>query len=245
MEGNRIILWKDAPPQGAEIYRNNDFQFEQLLFSAKETRKIPVFFTLKETENGFRLLAEDVDGNRASFAAEAEHVLASNPSVSENLLQEQIGKTGNTIFEAVNVSVSFSRPWFIRTSLLNEMRRQCLDSLLRERLKNYQRAEKYLVKNEVVFPETSIDYRANVINRKSEVFFRRHGVKEIQSGFDLNPLPSASLMTMKFCPKFELGKCPKFQDKKAGKGDWFLAEGNNRFRLVFHCNECIVTLHKE
>ena len=245
-EGNRIFLWKDAPPPpGTEIYRNNDLQFEQQVLSAKETRKIPVIFTLEETVKGYSLLAEDGDGNRASFVVESEHIPASNPSVSEKLIREQLGKTGNTIFEAADVFVSFSRPWFIRTSLLNEMRRQSLEFLLRERAGNYQRAERPLVRNEIEYPESSVDFRANVLNRKAEAFYRRHGVKEIPTGFELNPLPGAPLMTMKFCPKFEQGKCPRFQDQTAGKGDWFLTEGNNRYRLVFQCDECVVTLHKE
>lgn len=245
-EGNKIFLWKDTPPPpGTEIYRNNDLQFEQQILSAKETRKIPVIFVLEETEKGYSLLVKDGDGNQASAFIESGHIPASNPSVSEKSIREQIAKTGNTIFEVENIIVSFSRPWFIQTSVLNQMRRQCLESLLKERLRNYQRAEKPILKNEIPYPESSVDFRANVLNRKAEAFYRRHGVSEIQTGFELNPLPGAPLMTMKFCPKFEQGKCPWFQDKTAGKGDWFLTEKSNRFRLVFHCDECIVTLHKE
>ncbi|HQK37858.1 MAG TPA: U32 family peptidase [Bacteroidales bacterium] len=245
-EGNRIFIWKASPPPpGTEIYRNNDILFEQQVMTAKETRKIPVSFALRETKKGYSLSAVDDEGNSVLAVVESDHLPASKPAVAEKTIREQLGKTGNTIFEADTVTVDFSQPWFIQTSVINELRRQCLGFLLRERIKNYRREERFPVKNEIPYPESSLDFKANVLNKKAEAFYRRHGVHHIQPGFELKQQAGAPLMTMKFCPKFEQGKCPRFQDKSAGKGDWFLTEGENRFRLVFHCDECVVTLHKE
>jgi hypothetical protein len=65
----------------------------------------------------------------------------------------------------------------------------------------------------VPFPATKLSYQANVLNQKAAAFYRRHRVRDIEpaaeSGLDL---AGRTVMTTRYCLKYELGLCPRGKD---------------------------------
>ena len=79
--------------------------------------------------------------------------------------------------------------------------------------------ERTFIPNDVTFPATKLSYLANVLNQKAAAFYRRHGVVDIEpaaeSGLDL---AGHTVMTTRYCLKYELGLCPSRESTGAEEG---------------------------
>ena len=82
----------------------------------------------------------------------------------------------------------------------------------------------------------------NVSNKMARAFYHRHGVTEIEKAFELQWDPGkARVMTTKYCVKYELGKCARFQRETMGEKlvePLTLKHGENEYKLKFNCKPC-------
>jgi len=230
-------------PVGTDIYRNSDAAFNRLVEREDATiRKIGVQLSLNETTEGFELIVIDEDGHKsaASFAVEKE-VSNKGEQVLEDI-KKNLSKTGNTPFIVDEIQLNLSNNWFLASSKVNEMRREALDNLITVRIDEYVRLEKQIVKTDHPFPVQQLDFTYNVSNRLARQFYKRHGVIEIEKAFELQWDPGKSrVMTTKYCVKYELGKCPKFQRESMGEKvvePLTLKHGENEYKLKFNCKPC-------
>ena len=230
-------------PVGTDIYRNSDAAFNRLVEREDATiRKIGVQLSLNETNEGFELIVIDEDGHKsaASFAVEKE-VSNKGEQVLEDI-KKNLSKTGNTPFIVDEIQLNLSNNWFLASSKVNEMRREALDNLITVRIDEYVRLEKQIVKTDHPFPVQQLDFTYNVSNRLARQFYKRHGVIEIEKAFELQWDPGKSrVMTTKYCVKYELGKCPKFQRESMGEKvvePLTLKHGENEYKLKFNCKPC-------
>ncbi len=234
---------------GAMIMRNSDSAFEKTLSAARITRRVHVRMVFSETGTGFILTAEDEDGNTERREFPAEKVTAENPAEAVRNIRRQLEKSGDTIFQVTELDIALKQPRYLPLKSVNEMRRLVLSALETRRMENFPKREKKIRPNSVPYPGKTLDFRANVLNRKAEAFYRRHGVQEIEpaaeSGLDLTGRP---VMTAKYCVHYELGWCLK-DGKKAGRdipeGRLFLRDGRNVLRLEFDCAACEMRVIRE
>lgn len=230
-------------PVGTDIYRNSDAAFNRLVEREDATiRKIGVKLSLNETADGFELIVIDEDGHKsaASFAVEKE-VSNKGEQVLEDI-KKNLSKTGNTPFIVDGLELNLTNNWFLASSKVNEMRREALDKLITVRIDEYVRLERQIVKTDHPFPVQQLDFTYNVSNRLARQFYKRHGVIEIEKAFELQWDPGKSrVMTTKYCVKYELGKCPKFQRESMGEKvvePLTLKHGENEYKLKFNCKPC-------
>ena len=108
----------DGLQVGTPIYRNLDVEFVKSLHSS---RRIPVDITLAETIHGFRLT---IGPHSRDFDYEKEP--AKNAERALQTIREQLAKLGDTIYEARNIDIALSQPYFIPISILNLWRRETL-----------------------------------------------------------------------------------------------------------------------
>jgi hypothetical protein len=67
-------------------------------------------------------------------------------------------------------------------------------------------------------PCISIRFYLQCIQSMAKAFYKRHGVTEIEKAFELQWDPGKSrVMTTKYCVKYELGKCAKYQRAYHGR----------------------------
>lgn len=226
-----------------EIYRNFDAAFNRLLEREDAAvRKIGVKLLFSEHEKGFELKAIDEDGHTVSFVLESEkEATKTGESIEENI-KKNLSKTGNTPFIVDEVSIDFNGPWFLPISKVNEIRREVLEELIVTRVKEYHREEKQIVKTDHPYPVENLDFTYNVSNKLAREFYHRHGVKEIEKAFELQWDPGKSrVMTTKYCVKYELGKCPRYQRETMGekvKEPLVLKQGDVEYKLKFNCKPC-------
>ncbi len=228
---------------GTIIYRNSDAEFNRLVERDDSAiRKIGVNLTFSETADGFQLLAVDEDGHQSASSFVSAKELAKNEESTVPNIKKNLSKTGNTPFIVDDINVEFSQNWFLPISKINEIRRVVLEQLIDVRVKEYHREEFQITKTEHPYPVSQLDFTYNVSNRLAREFYKRHGVTEIEKAFELQWDPGKSrVMTTKYCVKYELGKCARFQRDTMGEKvvePLILKQGELEYKLKFNCKPC-------
>ena len=242
---NNVIIPNVLKPleKGTLIYRNADAAFNKLVEREDSAiRKIGVQLRFTETTDGFLLSAIDEDDHKSSSSITANMELSKNQDSIIPAIKKQLSKTGNTPFIVDELIVDFSENWFLPIAKINELRRVVLEQLIDIRIKNYQRKEAQLTKTTHPYPVAQLDFTYNVSNKLARAFYHRHGVTEIEKAFELQWDPGKSrVMTTKYCVKYELGKCPRYQSDTMGEKvvePLILKNGENEYKLKFNCSPC-------
>ncbi|SNU02973.1 putative protease [Prevotellaceae bacterium MN60] len=233
-EGNRLFpqqMPKNLRP-GLALYRNNDMEFERQLARQSSVRKIPMTFSLKETENGFSLSALDVTVDVA-----CEHQMAEK-SPRENIYR-QLSKLGGTPYECSRVELADDFNWFIPSSLLADMRRQWVEKI------NSIKSNPSIIRvnanidSHAVAPLYDYPYLYNISNQQAQQFY---GVKSL-TAYELKPA-NGPLMQCRHCLRYALGYCVKNGGRKPQwKEPLSLRLGDGRtFRLEFDCKHCLMNV---
>ncbi len=225
---------------GQGIYRNRDHGFLRQVERSQPERKIPVGMRFESTAQGFALHVVDPDGNEATVPLDAEKVPATQPDRAESTVRTQLAKTGGTIFDCTQVDLVWDQAFFLPVSVLNALRRQALDRLIEARAENRPRLPGGIVPNDALYPEKTLTYRGNVLNRHAAAFYRRHGVAEIEpaaeSGLDMD---GRVVMRTRYCIQHQLGYCDGAQKTERLQEPLFLIDQEGRrYRLRFRCSDC-------
>ena len=223
---------------GATLWRNNDFAFEKLLQGNTSERKIGLCFMLSESADGFVLEAQDADGTIATVAATQEKTHARDGQRAVEQIEMQLAKLGDTPFVLQSVDIKFSTAYFLPASVINELRRQVVAKLIEKRIEEHHPQDTPFVPSDIPYMETSVDYRANIVNAKAAQFYQRHGVTRWEYGLERSEAYSGkALMTTKYCLRYELGMCLRDPANKE-KGQLYLRNNRNTFLLQFDCTRC-------
>lgn len=242
---NNIVVpntFKTIAP-GTTIYRNSDAEFNRLVERDDSAiRKIGVHLIFSETPSGFQLLAVDEDGHQSISVIEETKELAKNEGSTTPNIIKNLSKAGNTPFIVDDINVQFSQNWFLPISKVNDIRRIVLEQLIDIRIKEYHREEYQMTKTDHPYPVSQLDFTYNVSNQLAKDFYKRHAVTEIEKAFELQWDPGKSrVMVTKYCVKYELGKCARFQRDTMGEKvvePLTLTHGDNAYKLKFNCKPC-------
>lgn len=242
---NNIVVpntFKTINP-GTLIYRNSDAAFNKLVEREDSAvRKISVELKFTETNDGFQLAAIDEDGHESMSSFQSEKEIAKKEESTVPNIKKNLSKTGNTPFIVDEIEIKFTKNWFLPISKINEIRRVVLEQLIDIRINEYKRKEFQITKTDHPYPVSKLDFTYNVSNQLSRAFYKRHGVTEIEKAFELQWDPGKSrVMTTKYCVKYELGKCARFQKATMGEKvvePLILKHGENEYKLKFNCKPC-------
>ncbi len=161
-------------------------------------------------------------------------------------MREQLARLGNTDFELRNLSVEWQQPWFVASSVLNQLRREAAEKLLAARLGAYRRLPRRApIEPPARYPEESLSYLANVYNNAAQAFYTKHGVKLIEAAYEAHQeAGEVSLMITRHCIRYSLSLCPKQAKGVTGVQGQVRAEpmtlvnGSEKLRLEFDCRKC-------
>jgi collagenase-like PrtC family protease len=248
VEGGRIVP-NEMPAdlrRGMTLYRNRDHAFMRLLEKPSATRLMRVDMVLAETPTGFVLRATDEDDCSVEVALNQDKQPAQNVEKAETQLKEHLAKLGNTDFTVGAVDVIWSQPWFIPTSMVNQLRRDAIAMLQEKRLASYPRPERRAPSEPpAIYPEDTLSYLANVYNHKARAFYEKHGVQAIAAAYEANEeLGEVSVMITKHCLRYSFAMCPKEAKGVIGVQGTITAEpmtlvnGKERITLRFDCKRC-------
>ena len=231
---------------GTVIHRNRDHQWEATLNKKSSERKVRVDLSLSETPEGLRLAVVDEDGIASEAVAALTLQPAQQAAQAEAGLRTSLAKLGNTMFEAGQVELALSQPWFVPSSAINALRRDAVAAHEAARLASWDRPpRKAPAEPRAVYPETQLSYLANVYNDKARAFYHKHGVQLIDAAYEAHEEPGeVSLMITKHCLRFSFNLCPKQAKGVQGVQGQVKAEpmtlvsGGERYTLRFDCKPC-------
>ncbi|MDL2315088.1 U32 family peptidase [Bacteroidales bacterium OttesenSCG-928-C19] len=246
VEGRKIYPNKSMPDieLGVEIFRNNDFLFEKQLQGKSSERKIAIKCILSNDKQGFFLEITDEDTISVKTYIQAELILAKNNETAISSTQKQLSKTGDTPFLVKDISIETDAIFFIPAAVLNELRRNTIERLIEKRISVFSPKDVFFEKNSFPYHKKEIDYRENILNKKAEEFYIRHGVENFEWGFEKqNDFSNKFVMKTKHCIKYQLEQCPVyFKELPSYKQKLFLENNKNRFELAFDCKQCMMRI---
>ena len=246
VSGGRITVRSAAGIRpGTALHRNHDHRFFSAITSARMERRIPVTLRLCGAPDGVSLVARDEDGVEVEHRLPGGFEPAGTPGTALATIRRQLMKTGHSSYVCSEAAIEILPIPFLAVSMLNGLRRSVLDMLTIERERRRPRAVGGPIRNEVAYPEKRLTYLGNVLNRKAEAFYRRHGVTEIEpaaeSGLDMR---GRRVMTTRYCLRRQVGLCraPGADDAPADPL-YLVDDEGNRLRLVFDCGRCEMEIY--
>ena len=224
---------------GTPLYRNYDSCFNRLLEREKSRRTITIRITATPENGHLRLDAEDEDGNHATLLSPETFALADNPAQRQRL-EQQLARTGDTIFRCTEARVTGEPVLFIPSAAANALRRTLLDALTAERETRRPLLPPTIEDRTVPYPLPA-DWRLNIANRLAAGFYHDHGVTSPQPAYECtSSLPNAPHMRTRYCILHELGLC--LRHHPGLRLPLTISDGKNTFRLAFDCKECFMTI---
>lgn len=239
VENNKLFP-QDMPrlKPKTRLYRNFDQEFEKLMQKKSAERKMAVDICLTENNFGFTLSLTDEDDNSVSLTLQCEKEPARTPQTDN--LRNQLGKLGNTPFEAKDIKIDLSDNWFIPSSELSELRRNAVEKLLEVRRINYRREVFRMKETKSKFPVSTLTYLGNVMNSSAAEFYKNHGVLKVMPAFEKEQPKDAVLMFCKHCIRYSMGWCPVHHKVRSPFREpyYLVSSDGRRFRLEFDCKQC-------
>lgn len=230
VEGNKVYPNKmDGIKSGTLLYRNFDAKFEKCLETSKTVRKVDVTIEVKD---GF-IYAKDEDFNEAKIQLPIGEAPKNLDKMKETL-KNQLSKTGETIFKCADINVFDDNISFLPVSQINDLRRELLQILSNERLRNYKRNPQKPI-SYADYPEQNIDYRGNVFNDEAKLFYSNCNCDVLENALESqNVIPSGiELMRTKHCLKFAAGLCGQPCKKL-----YLVDAKGKKYPLKFDCKNC-------
>jgi len=235
----------DELKPGTMLYRNRDQAFERLLEKKSAERRVRVDLSFAETPEGFALSLTDEDGIAVTVPMTHAKEVAQNPERAVQTICEHLGKLGNTMFEAGEVTLQLTQPWFLPAGALNALRREAAGQLEAARLAAHRRPLRAQpVEPPAAYPDTALSYLGNVYNEKARAFYARHGVAVIDAAYEVNEeRGDVSLMITRHCLRYSFNLCPKelkqFDLRGQVKAEpMTLINGKEKLTLRFDCKKC-------
>ena len=226
---------KDVPDlrEGMTLYRNINAAFEKALEAKACRREIPVRLSVRvHGRYVLELHAVTQDGREVLSPFHTDVETAENRERAEAMLREQLGKRSGCYrfsVEELSVETAGGKLPLLSAATINSMRRlvaEDLDSLPREKK---SRVDPGMTGEAVAGPPVS--------SAGPQV----SSAGPLVSSAGLTGGSSRELMRSKYCVRYELGLCPKYQGAKPPK-DLFLLNNGRRLALHFDCAACEMSI---
>lgn len=244
VEGRRVYPNRmDEIKVGVELSRNSDLKFTQSVERSRMRRVVDAEAKIRVSERRVELTYCDCDGYVGRAHREGSFERALNVEKMTSTLEQQLCKSGDTIFRISRVDIE-SEIRFLQSSLLSELRREALQSLLAARVAGHKAPTPSIENIDAKYPLKELGGEYNVVNTLSREFYSSHGVEKIEQGYDLcHSTIGKRVMRTPYCIRREIGECLKYNTKI--KGDLYLEHGYSRYRLEFDCKRCEMSLIDE
>ena len=231
---------------GTLLYRNYDIEFDRRIQGESAVRRILTDILFTDTPDGFSLTFTDEDGCSVTRTFPSEKQSSRKGEAILESLKRSLSKLGETQFEARQVVIRTTEPYFIPNSVLNEWRRETATLLEEKRRECHVRpSRKGHDHPDFKFPcptGDTLTYLGNVLNTRAVQFYKQHGIRQVLPAFEKEPVKDAVVMRCKHCIRYTLGYCSREGKRLPFEEPLYLQNGTNKFRLDFDCVRCEMTV---
>jgi putative protease len=243
-DGNKIYpttMPRDIE-RGSVIYRNMDMDFTRRLSRETARRNIAVDFKLCDADEGFALEGICEDGVSYRAVVEMEKQLSLKDQ-RENI-RRVLCKMGDTHYEVRDVDIAMGDDYFIPSSVLAAVRRECVEGMDKKRMEQVLSSREIKKHERPLLKGWSEDYRANVSNALSVGFYKKCGL-DVGEAYEIKRVEDAELALCKHCIRYALGRCPR----NTGVVDkdyevLYIESGVVRMKAEFDCKACQMKLYR-
>lgn len=241
--------------RGMTLMRNLDRSFVRELSGDSAQRRIPIVMTFLVEDDALTLIV--TDGRECAEAHVTMDLEApSNPERNRETLLKNLGRLGDTWYEASDIFVPEDLDVFVPASVVNQIRRDAIDALTRMREEARVRPGRAPVDEEAQYPDRILDFKTNVANDSARAFYEQHGARVTAPAFEIRPVENADVMTCRHCIRAALSRCPKMlkafpellekTPREAFRPEPLILinSSGERFEAVFHCkgDPCFMTI---
>ncbi len=229
---------------GTILYRNHDHEFIKILEADKSTRKITASILVSEKDNTLLFELTDEDNLSSNYFIKELPEIAKDPELSKKNLVSQLSKSGSSMFNVIEVRNKCKASYFFRISELNEIRRILFEKHEALRIATYARKDIERQPKKIDFLQKEVDFSENISNKKAELFYQEHGVEKQEKAIEVSAVKENQLlMTTRYCVKYELGYCERFQGaKNTPPVPLYLEDQNRKYILQFDCKNCLMKI---
>lgn len=227
---------------GARLHRNRDHGFLLMLEKSPAVRRVGLSLRFRQDATRISLDVTDADGHQATAAIDTPYQAPKNPDAVRRQTVAQLSATGNTIFQVETIHLQPDQPGFLPLSTVNRLRREALEQLTQVRAVHRRPTATPIIPNDVPYPEKTVDFRANVLNRDARRFYARHGATVSESALEGGTDPMGKpVMTTRYCIRHQLDACPHATKPAVVlKEPLLLTDGRRQYRLSFDCHRCVM-----
>jgi 23S rRNA 5-hydroxycytidine C2501 synthase len=229
---------------GIVLYRNLDYEFIKLLEADHSMRKVTGSIRVSEKDNTLHFELSDEDHLSSDYTLNGLPEPAKDPKLSERNLVTQLSKSGSSMFAVTEVENNCKTSYFFRISELNEIRRILFERHEAFRIVTFARKDTDSHRKRIDFPHKEVSFSENISNEKAEQFYREHGVEKLEKAIEVSSAKEDQLlMTLRYCLKYELGYCERFQETKNPPPEpLYLEDQNRKYLLEFDCKNCLMKI---
>ena len=266
-EGNRIRTNRpvEGLKAGTNLFRNVSAEFEKVMDTQPCRRLMAVQLKVvipssvptvipSEVEESASLIvtAHSEDGRTVTETfSTAGFPIAENQQRMQEMLVGQISKTCGIYSFATDYP---DKPGndvlpLLKAAFLNDIRRrmaEALDALPCGQLPLYKTPDQVGGDGSCyVMPDpdrASVSYKENIANHLSRAVYERLGTTDIEPAYELSHQSGAELMRSRYCIRYELGLCPRYQGAR-DTGPLFLLNNGRRLALSFDCPRCEMVVY--
>jgi putative protease len=225
---------------GATLFRNHDQAFEAIMANSHGERKIDIQLTFERVnEHTFRLSITDEDNVTTTIDKELSVQQARNEATASASIINQLTKMGGTAFNVAHTNLLIHESLFFPAKELNELRRQAIALHIENRVSSHPRPLPAKINTTNPYPENSLDYKGNSLNKLASQFYTRHDVKEVSPGFELlRNMQGKQVMANKHCILYSMDKCLKLHPEMKKHLPLTLHNNKDVYDLEFDCKAC-------
>lgn len=227
----------DGLMPGVKLYRNLNVAFEKQVEASSPSREIPVTLDVVLSDT-IEITALSQDGREVKLMVEAPPDVARDPERMLQTLRQQLSKRGS-VYSFTVQSLEAAQVPFMTAAFINGIRRdiaQRLDAMP----VNAVPLRKTAPDTSVAAP-SELTYKANAANSLDMELYASRGARVIEKAFELTNRSGVELMRSRYCVRHQLGLCPKMVPGLKPE-PLYLVNNGRRFRLVFHCATCEMTV---
>lgn len=246
--GNKVFIsnTSNLSPEMV-LYRNHDHEFIKMLEADKSVRKVAATISVTQKDSSLHFELSDEDHLSSNYVMTELPEQAKNPESAERNLVSQLSKSGNSMFNITDVKNNCQASYFFRMSELNEIRRILFEKHEAVRIAAFARKDTGQQLKTIDFPQKEVDFSANISNEKAAQFYREHGVEKQEKALEVSSAKEKQLlMTTRYCLKYELGYCERFQGAQNTPSEpLYLEDQNRKYLLQFDCKQCLMRIRLE
>jgi putative protease len=244
--GNKVSIFENKAIEiNAKIYRNHNMAFQYQVLNSGTQRFIPLLAHYSDTGTTVILELTSGDGTSITVSKQSSNETPQNEESLINTIKKQLSKSGDSVFRFYKITVT-GKISFIKIAEINALRREAIELMTARLQVSAKPIPIQRIKSKQELANEIIDYKANIINSKSETLFTNLGYHVNEKGLDsTSDFNKKELMVTKHCLKFEIGHCPKKPNLIEPiniKYPIFLTDNANKYILDFDCKACVMKI---